>query len=155
MLYEALCLKRMAYLMDCNNQQFLDTSRVVRVFGPMGVEWMTVHPWEIIGEHDYLPAGSSVEPIANKEVRRQQLNEVMQIILQTQNPYVDLYELTKMWLESYDIRNVEKLLRKPEAGAQFPLPAPASLPKPAEAGPEQVAQVEKVLGGFAGIREGG
>lgn len=152
MLYEALCLKRLAYLMDCNNQQFIDQARLVRVYGDLGVEWKRIEPWEIIGEHDYMPAGSSVDPMANKEIRRQQLNEVMQIVLKTQNPFVDMYELTRLWLESYDIRSVDNLLKRPEELAQgaqvapgIPIPQPMSGAGP-PAGPEQ-AVIQQLLGG--------
>ncbi|MEW6045002.1 MAG: hypothetical protein AB1609_00735 [Bacillota bacterium] len=158
MLYEALCLKRLAYLMDCNNQQFIDEARVVRMFGPAGVEWRRVEPWELAGERDYAPAGSSVDTMANREARRAQLNEVMSIILKTGNPYVDVYELTKLWLESYDIRSVDKLLKRPEELAQAaavpgggPAPPGMLMPgagqMPAQMGPEQIAMVQQALGG--------
>jgi hypothetical protein len=153
MLYEALCLKRLAYLMDCNNQQFIDQPRLVRMFGDAGIEWRRIEPWEILGEHDYMPAASSVDPMANKEIRRQQLNEVMQIVLKTQNPFIDLYELTKLWLESYDIRSVDKLLKRPEELAQAAPAAPgAPIPQPGPGagppmGPEQVAAIQQLLGG--------
>ncbi len=129
MLFEALGIKRLAYLMDCNNQQFVDTPRLVRLFGVEGPEaWREVRPEELIGEFDYRPAGANVDPAANKEVRRAQLNELMATVLKTQNPYVNIYELTKLWLESYDIRNVEKLLVSPEEQAVQVQPMPAGVP---------------------------
>lgn len=119
MLFEALGLKRLAYLIDCNNQQFIDTPRLVKLFGVDGpAAWRLIEPSQLIGEWDYRPAGSSVDPAANKEVRRQQLNELIAVLFKTRNPYVDMYELTKMWLEAYDIRNVEKLLISPQEIAQ-------------------------------------
>ncbi|MFA5383986.1 MAG: hypothetical protein WC364_04880 [Eubacteriales bacterium] len=160
MLYEALCLKRMAYLMDCNNQQFIDRSRLVQVFGPAGLQWQQVDPGDILGEHDYAPAGSSVDPMANKELRRQQLNQVMQ--LAGKNPYVDMYELTRLWLQSYDIRSVDKLLKRPEEIAPQALPpgvnpqgrgvTPAGLDGSQGQGttPEQAAMLEQILGGGTG-----
>ena len=129
MLFEALGIKRLAYLMDCNNQQFVDTPRLVRLFGVEGPEaWREVRPEELVGEFDYRPAGANVDPAANKEVRRAQLNELMATVLKTQNPYVNIYELTKLWLESYDIRNVEKLLVSPEEQAAQMQLVPASVP---------------------------
>lgn len=111
MLFEVVGIKRLAYLLDCNNQQFVDEPRLVKLFGMEGPQaWRMVGPDEIVGEFDYRPAGANIDPAANKEVRRQQLNELMGIVLQTGNPYIEKYELTKMWLESYDIRNVDKLL---------------------------------------------
>lgn len=111
MLFETLGIKRLAYLMDCNNQQFIDSTRLIKLFGVEGpAAWREVRPEELVGEYDYRPAGANVDPAANKEVRRQQLNQLMQTVLSSGNPYVDVYELTKVWLESYDIRGVEKLL---------------------------------------------
>lgn len=111
MLFETMGIKRLAMLMDLNNQQFIDGERLVRVFGEEpAAQWVTVAPHELVGEFDYRPGGSNVDPGANKELRREQLNQVMGAVLSTGNPYVDRYELTKMWLESYDIRNVEKIL---------------------------------------------
>ena len=114
-LFEAVGIKRLARLMDMNNQQFIDTPRLVRVWSTgsdaqAAFEWRVVQPHEIIGEFDYRPSGSSADPAANKEIRRQQLTQVMQVVLATQNPFVDKYELTKAWLETFDLRNVEKLL---------------------------------------------
>lgn len=143
-IFETLGLKRMAYLMDCNNQQFIDAPRVVRLFGVEGPEaWRRVEPDELIGEWDYRPSGSAVDPAANKEIRRQQLNELMNIVLRTQNPYVDKYELTKLWLEAYDVRNVEKLLIPREQLAAQGVPQAVPSPGPAGAGTPAV-RVPKV-----------
>jgi len=154
MLYEALDLKRMAYLMDCNNQQFISDARVVRIYGPLGMEWKRVDPMEILGEHDYSPAGSSVDPMANKEIRREQLNSVMEIAMRLNNPYINLQELTKLWLQSYDIRSVDKLLLSPEEmippGGQVPGEPTAVPGAGSQMGPEQIALVQQALGG--GIR---
>lgn len=114
MLFDALGIKRLAYLMDCNNQQFIDGPRIIRLYGIDNADlWQQITPDDIIGEYDYRPAGSSVDPSANKEVRRQQLLELLTLAIQTQNPYINQYELTKMVLETYDIRNPEKILQQP------------------------------------------
>lgn len=124
-LVEALGLKRLARLMDLNNQQFIEGPRLVKVWATdtdakHAFQWRLVQPGELIGEYDYRPSGSNADPAANKEVRRQQLTQVMQIVLATQNPFVDKYELTKAWLEAFDLRNVEKLLLpKEEVMAQL------------------------------------
>jgi len=113
MLLESMGFKRIAYLMDCNNQQFIDTPRLVRLFGDEG-DWRLVQPGELIGEFDYRPAGANIDPAANKEIRREQLGRLMAMVMQTQNPYVDLYELTRMWVQSFDLRNPDKVLKSPE-----------------------------------------
>lgn len=109
--------KRLVYLMDCNNQQFMTAERVVRQYGPDGAEtWLTVSPDAIIGEWDYVPAGSSIDPAANRDIRREQIGQMVMYATQAQqaNPYLDLYELTKMWVESFDARGLLKALRTPE-----------------------------------------
>ena len=73
-----------------------------------------IQPGEIIGEFDYRPAGASIDPAANKEIRRQQLGQLLTLAVQTQLPFINIYELTKMFVESFDIRTPEKVLRTPE-----------------------------------------
>ena len=114
MLFEAMSINRLAYLMDCNNQQFCDSARLMQIYGPLGAEWKMVDPDSLVGEHDYRPAGSSVEPMANKEIRRNQLNQLFTALQQTPSPYVDMYELTRLLLETYDIRNVDTVMRNKE-----------------------------------------
>jgi len=104
-------IKRLAYLMDCNNQQFIDTGRLVRMFGEDGtMAWRWVEPDQLVGEYDYRPTGMATDPAASKEIRRQQLTEMMQVARAMQIPFIDYYELTKMWLESFDVRAVQRLL---------------------------------------------
>lgn len=111
MLFEALGFNRLAKLMDLNNQQFIDDERLIRLVGEEGTQdWRLVNPLEIVGEFDYRPAGPAIDPAANKEIRRQQLSMMMETIMRTQNPYIDMYQLTKTWLESFDLRNTDKLL---------------------------------------------
>lgn len=114
MLFEALAINRLAYLMDCNNQQFIDNKRLIQVYGPMGAEWRAIDPDHLIGEHNYRPAGSSVDPMANKELRRKQLNDIFALFSQQPSPFVDMYELTRLMLETYDIRNVDSIMKNKE-----------------------------------------
>lgn len=108
MLFESMGLKRLAYLMDLNNQQFVDDERVIRVVGGDDNEWRRIEPGQLIGEFDYRPAGSSVDPAANPEMRRQQLMQLRETL--GQSPYIDLYELDRMILQTYGLRNIEKLM---------------------------------------------
>lgn len=115
MLFEAMGLTRLAKLMDMNNQQFIDDDRLIRLVGEEGIEdWRLVGPDEIVGEFDYRPAGPSVDPAANKELRRNQLIQVYELAMRTQNPYFNIYELSKELLESFDLRNTDKLLNSKE-----------------------------------------
>src|SRR5690606_14226109 len=109
LLLEVLGIKRLAMLVGLNNQQFLDAARVVRPCGEGArMSWVMVERGDLIGERDHLPSGSNVDSAANKELRRQQLIQLM--ALAAQNPYIDRYELTKMLVQSFDVRNVERLL---------------------------------------------
>lgn len=114
MIVEAV-FKRLAYLMDCNNQQFIDKAKVARQYGPDGAEqWAEIAPDSIIGEWDYVPAGSSIDPAANRDIRREQLGQLVVFAIQTQNPYLDVYELTKQWIDSFEIRGLSSALRTKE-----------------------------------------
>jgi len=110
LLFENQGMKRLAHLMDMNNQQFINHSRVIRCGPEESMSWRQITPGDLIGEFDYRPSGTSVDPAANKEIRRQQLSQMMGFLIETANPYVDLYELTKSWLEAFDMRNVQKFL---------------------------------------------
>lgn len=110
MLLDICGINRLALLMDMNNQQFINTERIVNLAPEGEYEWRTVQPYEIFGEFDYRPAGVSVDPAANKEVRRQQLTEMMTFLMSSGSPYIDPYELTKAWIESFDVRNPTKFL---------------------------------------------
>lgn len=122
MMFEAVGLKRLAYLMDCNNQQFIDDKRLVRLSGSDDNEWREVGPGDLIGEWDYRPAGSSVDPAANPEIRRQQLMELRERM--KDSPHIDHYELDRMILQSYGLKNVEKIML-PKQELVPPTEAPA------------------------------
>lgn len=146
MLFEAMGLKRLAYLMDCNNQQFIDKERMVRLPNAEGIDaWQLVRPGQLVGEFDYRPAGSSVDPAANKDMRRQQLMQLQEAV--RDNPYVDQYELTKMIVQSFDIKNVEKIMvAKPEIAP--PGMVPGAPPPGAEA--QTLAGMAAALAGQTG-----
>jgi hypothetical protein len=77
-------LKRLAYLMDMNNQQFMDKARLVQVYDEQGVaSWAEADIGDILGEHDYVPAGS-IEPDVNKEIKRGQFIQAVQVVSQSQ-----------------------------------------------------------------------
>jgi len=134
-LFDTLGLKRMAELMDLNNQQFVTTPRAVKVFSHDEVmSWKLVQPNEIIGEHEYRPGSSAVDPATNKEVRRAQLTQALEVILKTQIPFVDLYELVKAWLETFDIRSPERILIPREVFEQQQLLAQLAQGGPAALG---------------------
>ena len=117
-LIEELGVKRLLYLMDCNNQEFIDQSRLVKVFGVYEQTWNLIRPGQLIGEYDYRPSGLSTDPAVNKELRRQQLSEMMAFVMQAQVPYADKYELFREWINAFDLRNTDKFLIPKEMIAQ-------------------------------------
>jgi hypothetical protein len=171
MLFECMGIKRMAMLMDLNNQQFIEEPRLVQVYGEdTFASWDELDPRMLIGEFDYRPSGSNIDPAANKEMRRQQLTQLVGALVQLsqQFPFVDLYELVKEWLESFDIRNVSKILKpksqveaeqmqqqmlqlvmagQAAAGQQMPGAAPGSQPPPDVGAPPAQAAPNPAGGG--------
>lgn len=117
-LFKDLDLKRLLYLMDMNNQQFIDDARLVRMGIDDAVKWRLINPGELIGEHDYRPASTNIDPAANKQVRREQLSQMMQFLLQMRVPFVDYHKLIEEWLQSFDIENAEKYILPKEVWQQ-------------------------------------
>jgi len=103
-------IKRLTNLMDMNNQQFIDGQRLVRIYPEESGEWRYANPGMLIGEFDYRPAGANIDPAANKEVRREQLSQMMQFLMEAGIPFVDYHQLVKEWLESFDIENSQKFI---------------------------------------------
>lgn len=117
MLFEATGFKRMVQLMDLNNQQFVDEDRLIYLTSgdpEVADSWREVKPWEIVGEFDYRPAGANIDPAANKEMRRQQLIQVLQIAASTQSPYIKQQELWQELLNTFDFRNSSKFFKTEE-----------------------------------------
>ena len=117
-LFNELGITRMVELMDLNNQQFIDTERIVKMGEEESIEWKTVKPGEIIGNFDYRPAGPNVDPAANKEIRREQLSQMMSFLMEAGIPFVDYHKLVKEWLESFDITNSQKFIMPEEQWQQ-------------------------------------
>ena len=115
MLFESIGMKRLAHLMDMNNQQFVDDERLVKVSKESNQStWQKVSPAEIMGQFDYRPAGANIDPSANKEIRREQLTNMMMFLMEQGNPFVDYQKLTREWIQAFDIRNPEKFLLSEE-----------------------------------------
>jgi hypothetical protein len=115
-LIETTGLSKIGDLMVQLNQQYIDRSRVVRITGDSGRKWVKLSPEEIQGAFDIRCAGSSVEPLANKEAKRAQVLQIWQTFgpLSAQDPSLNRYELMKMVFESFDVKNVDRFLKTPE-----------------------------------------
>ena len=103
-------IKRMAMMMDLNNQQFVCDERAARLDPEDRNAWQTVKPNDLVGEFDYRPATSSIEAAANKELRREQLTQIIGFLMQAQVPFVNYQKLISEWLKQFDIDNPEKFL---------------------------------------------
>lgn len=131
MLHETI-LERIAIIMDINNQQFVDRPRIFRV----EEEWQVVTPDEMRGHHLYRPASSSLDVTSNREVRRQQVLELLQIV--EGRPEIDQYELLKMVMEAFSIRGTETLLKPKEQLMEQPGAMPGEQPLQQQAQGPQV-----------------
>jgi len=109
-LFEEMGIQRLAKLMDLNNQQFINDVRAARVNPEDRDSWQTVRPDDLIGEFDYSPATSSVEAAANKELRREQLTDILGFLMQAQIPFVNYQKLLEEWLSEFDIDNPERFM---------------------------------------------
>jgi hypothetical protein len=109
-LFASVGLKRLAMMMDLNNQQFICDERAARIDPEERNSWRSIAPDDLIGEFDYRPATSSVEKAANKELRRQQLTEILGFLTQAQVPFINYKKMIEEWLEEFDITNPEKFM---------------------------------------------
>lgn len=149
-LFRSLDIKRMAYLADMNNQQFINSNRLVRLGTGQAMQWRNINPGEFIGERDYRPAGANVDPAANKQARREQLTQMMQFLLQSKVPFVNLYKLIEEWLQAFDIKNAEKfILPQEQAKQQMQMMMAAQQQASGEGMPTQAQQTQNAQTGRA------
>jgi len=133
-------------------------------------------PEEMLKQYHFQPMGSSTTAI--KEVRIQQIMQAYKLF--NQDPMIDQFELRKMVVDVLDLKNLDKLLKKPEViqqeqqaamqQMQGQMPPPTGKPgQGGEAGPQppvppepgvgakgpvqQMAELAKVAGG--GLVKGG
>jgi len=109
-LFKTVGIKRLALMMDLNNQQFICDRRAARLDPEERNSWQSFDPDYIVGEFDYSPATSSAEAAANKELRREQLTQIMNFLMQAQVPFVNYKKLVTEWLKEFDIKNPEKFM---------------------------------------------
>ncbi|QHT60663.1 hypothetical protein GXP70_12410 [Paenibacillus lycopersici] len=95
------------------DQQYVDDIRLLPLFDKDESEWPEISPEEIQGEFYLTPAGSSVEPIANKEAYKQRMVELYGIA--SKDPFYQQFpdkrrNLLEKVFESFDIQDTEDLL---------------------------------------------
>jgi hypothetical protein len=108
-LYSSTSLRRLFYLMDMNNQQFMTDQRLLQVADEEGIKkWKQIGPDDIGGEWDYVPASANVDPYANKELRRQQLMQAAELGSKVPQFGWDFRKIGDDILKTFDVRNPEK-----------------------------------------------
>lgn len=122
-LFEYTGLRELASFIVARNEQFMDRPKVIRVVGEEGAQFQKVTPEQIAGRFDFKPAGSAVEPMANRQVKQDQWVKLYELL--KEDPRVDPYELLKKVLEAYEVKDIEKLLKQVEEGQPG---APAATP---------------------------
>jgi hypothetical protein len=95
------------------NQQFIEDVRVLPLFDKDEAEWPIITPEEIQGEFHLIPAGSSVEPMANKEAFKQRMVELYG--LAANDPLLQQFpikrrNLLKKVFEAFDLTDMDELL---------------------------------------------
>jgi hypothetical protein len=101
-------------LMMQMNQQFIDTPKWIRVTGADGNSVpRQMAPEEIQGEFDLIAAGSSVEPLANKEAYKQRMIELYNIT--GADPLYQMFPekrvaLLRKVFEAFDLKDVNLLI---------------------------------------------
>ena len=104
-------------MMGSMNQQYIDTERAVRVAGPGGQELTAVAPHELVGDFDYMYMGSATEPVANRDLRRQQWLQLMQVV--AQNPAVNQAKMLRTLFQLFDVRQPDAYIQQPPS---MPMP---------------------------------
>lgn len=108
MIMEYAGIQPLLYRMDGLVKQFLtENEEIPKVTGDM-VQFVEVTPDTVAGQYDYITMSSSMDSIANKQVKQQQL--AMMYKLAGQDPLINRYEFLKLMFKSHDIKEVDRLL---------------------------------------------
>jgi len=117
-LLEDDALAKMGMQLAWLNRQFVDTDTEIRVTGDnvgdtdKGVE--TVTPDDLDVDLDLVAVGSASDPSANKEVRQNQLIQMLNVAANPINAqYVNTPELLKSVFLAFDLKDVDKYIQEP------------------------------------------
>jgi hypothetical protein len=100
------------------NQQYIQEEKVIRLLNIQSGEWEygQVDPESVQGSYDVKSVTPRLEAEGNKEIKRNQLLEMMNLF--TNNPiasqYINVPELMKKILEQYDIKDHANLIIQPQ-----------------------------------------
>ena len=109
-------------LMGALDQQYIDQTRLIRVVGRAGLNWIPVQPEAIMGQFDYMYLGSATEPIANRDLRRQQLLQLYTIV--AANPLIRHDQFLRILLQAFEIKNPDRFMQELQPQQQQEVASP-------------------------------
>lgn len=96
------------------DQQFLNEDRVIRLVGDEADHILTVSPEDLLGNYDIIYAGTSVEPMANKELYKQKVLDAYNLIsnspLIAEAPETQL-ALVEELLGAMEIKDIQSIVQ--------------------------------------------
>lgn len=99
------------------NQQYVTESKVIRLFDSATGQWdyPEITPDSIQGDYDVVSTSPRMEAQTTKENKRQQMLDMFNMFTSNEltKPYVNAQEFMKKILDSYDIKDYEKLIQEP------------------------------------------
>ena len=125
--------------------EFLDQARIIRLIDDAGQagELLAILPEELGNDYDFYYVGSSVEPMANKELNKNKMIEAYQLAMA--NPVVQQdmnvqRNLLRVLFNALEIKEVDKIV--PEEALVSPMP---DMQQMAGAGIQQGAPTEPMI----------
>jgi hypothetical protein len=119
MVMESQGIQPLANMAVALSQQFINEAQEVpQVVGDQ-VNFLEIGPDEVAGQYQYLLVSNAMDSIANRDVRRQSLLSLYELV--GQNPLINQYEFMKTMFKAHEIREYEKLIMSPEQSQPVPL----------------------------------
>ena len=135
-------IEEIGRMMVSLNEQFLTEEKSIRVLGDEGIEWTTIKPDDMRGNFDVMVQSGSTLP-SNEAVERKQTMEMFQIF--AGDPEVDQRELKRMVLDTFGIKNIDKLLTPPAGVGPQEQPIQSLAGTPAPGGLDQQGILQSAL----------
>lgn len=106
-------IEKIGRMMVSLNEQFVEEEKVIRILGDEGFEWKTIRPEDLKGNFDVVVQSGSTLP-SNEAVERKQTMEMFQLF--AGDPEVNQVELKRRVLETFGVKNIDKLLVPADQG---------------------------------------
>jgi len=115
LLFEEMGLREIGKMIVALNNFFINQTRIIRIIGEEGKQWIKIKPEDIRGNFDVRVEAGSTEPV-DQDLKRQQLIQLFQLTLT--NPYTSQWINTPNFLdklyEIFKVGDIERLLYTPE-----------------------------------------